>query len=98
MKKIDLFFLMGAVVAIALVLLGAVRFTNKSANLQFVMSDVTALAGGEVQEPDYGTYCRCKYGWCRSGNKVSFRKFCRGPIPETPVDCSLYTSEGCDHD
>lgn len=79
------------VMSLAALVVGSSLFQNSAG---FVYGNIDVLANGEG--PSYGSYCRCKYGWCKAGNIVSFRKFCSGPVPGIPVNCSDYNG-GCDN-
>lgn len=72
----------------------AVFICSRVNPLAFPNEAIESLADGE-NEPDWGEHCRCKYGWCKSGNAFSFRKWCFGPQPGTLSNCSLY-DDGCD--
>ncbi|MBR3743589.1 MAG: hypothetical protein IKN31_00585 [Bacteroidales bacterium] len=75
--------------------IGGAFFIRSLVNPQtFSAIAIESLADDE-SEPDWGDHCRCKYGWCKSGNAFSFRKWCFGPQPGTISDCSLY-NDGCD--
>ena len=81
------------IVCAAIITISATRESTSSA---LFADNVEALANREAINPDnWGEHCRCKYGHCRPGNMLSFRKYCTGPEPGDFVDCTLYNG-GCE--